>query len=173
MYYISYGSNMNLQQMSYRCPNTKVYGNGKIFGWKLVFNFHADIIETKNKKDFVPVVVWKLEDDRDLMSLDRYEGYPKYYTKIIIPVTMDSGETVRAMVYVMADDRKGIYPPTVDYFNCIKEGYMDNGINTKPLYDAVKECLIVDNITEYNQYNPRGQRKTQQKSRKSKKRQVV
>lgn len=156
MYYISYGSNMNLNQMAWRCPKTKVFGNGKVYGWKLVFNCHADIIETKNKNDFVPVVVWKLEDKNDKNCLDRYEGYPSYYTKKTIPVVMDkTGKKLNAMVYVMADRRKGIYPPTRDYFECILDGYEDNGINIEPLFEALEECIDKKNITKYNQYNPR------------------
>ena len=156
MNYISYGSNMNLEQMSWRCPNTQVYGNGKIKGWKLVFNYHADIIETGNEDDFVPVVVWKLNDPKDKENLDRYEGFPSYYTKIIIPVTMDdTGKTVRAMVYVMADKRKGIFPPSIEYFECIMEGYMENNIEITPLYKALRESVDAKNITKYNQYNPR------------------
>lgn len=155
MYYISYGSNMNIEQMAYRCPKTKVFGNGKLFGWKLVFNYHADIIETKNEDDFVPVVVWKLDDKIDQMNLDRYEGYPSYYTKILIPVIMDdTGKKIKAMVYVMADRRKGVYPPSVGYFNGIRDGYIANGIELSPLYKAVRECCKTENITEFNQYNP-------------------
>jgi len=155
MYYISYGSNMNISQMAWRCPKTKIFGNGKLFGWKLVFNYHADIIETGNKNDFVPVVVWKLDDEQDQYSLDRYEGYPSYYTKILTNVVMDdTGKKIKAMVYVMTDRRKGIYPPTVDYFLGIKEGYMSNGIDLAPLYKAVRECCEESNITQYNQYNP-------------------
>ena len=155
MYYISYGSNMNVEQMARRCPNTKIYGNGKLKGWKLVFNYHADIIETGKEDDLVPVVVWKLENKKDECSLDRYEGYPNYYRKILIPVKMDeTGKEVRAMVYVMADRRKGIYPPSVDYFKCILEGYMANNINPSPLYKALDDCLEEKNITKYNQYNP-------------------
>lgn len=156
MYYISYGSNMNVGQMAFRCPNTKIYGNGKLFGWKLVFNYHADIVETGNKDDFVPVVVWKLDDQKDEYSLDRYEGYPSYYTKILTDVIMDtSGEKLKAMVYVMAESRKGIYPPTVDYFDCIREGYIANNIELSPLYEAVQECCDETNLTKYNQYNPK------------------
>lgn len=155
MYYISYGSNMNVDQMAWRCPNTKIYGNGKLKGWKLVFNYHADIIETGNKDDFVPVVVWKLDDKQDQYNLDRYEGYPSYYTKILTNVVMDdTGKSIKAMVYVMADRRKGIYPPSVDYFLGIKQGYMSNGIALAPLYKAVRECCEESNITPYNQYNP-------------------
>ncbi len=156
MYYISYGSNMNVEQMAWRCPNTKIYGNGKLKGWKLVFNYHADIIQTGNENDTVPVVVWKLVDKTDKKMLDRYEGYPNYYTKITIPVTMDdTGETINAMVYVMTDSRKGIYPPSLEYFECIVEGYIANNIDLDPLYDALDDCADKRNLTEFNQYNPK------------------
>lgn len=154
MYYISYGSNMNIPQMARRCPNTKIYGNGIVKGWKLVFNYHADIIETENENDYVPVVVWEITNINDLASLDCYEGYPKYYVKKYIDVTMDSGETINAMVYVMADDRKGIYPPAEYYFKCILDGYIDNRIDPEPLYKAVNYSCDMNNITEVNQYNP-------------------
>ena len=155
MYYISYGSNMNIEQMKYRCPKTKVFGNGRIEGWKLVFNCHADIIETGNKDDFVPVVVWNLEDEWDAQSLDRYEGYPYYYNRIIVPVKMDNGRKIRGMVYIMNDKCKGICPPTEGYFNGIVSGYYSNGIDTKPLYEALDHCLDIKNITKYNQYHRR------------------
>ena len=159
MLYISYGSNMNIDQMAFRCPNATIYGNGKLIGWKLVFNIHADIIETGNEEDSVPVVVWNLDDEHDLASLDMYEGFPKYYTKIIVNAIMDSGETVRAMVYVMTDERKGIAPPSAVYFDGIKAGYLANGIDLKPLYKAMAESCARENQTKYNQYNPRLARK--------------
>lgn len=42
MYYIAYGSNMNLAQMARRCPGARVVGMGLLRGWKLTFNVHAD-----------------------------------------------------------------------------------------------------------------------------------
>lgn len=154
MFYISYGSNMNLRQMAYRAPNTKVYGKGILQGWQLVFNCHADIIQTGNEEDTVPVVVWEITNYKDLYALDCYEGYPSYYTKKNIDVVMETGEIINAMVYVMADRRKGIYPPDVNYFNGILQGYTENKIDTKPLYDALKHCVQKENLTEHNQYNP-------------------
>lgn len=62
MLYCAYGSNMSLDQMAYRCPKSKVVGNGKLYGWKLVFNVHADIIKADNDS-VVPVVVWNIDDD--------------------------------------------------------------------------------------------------------------
>ena len=152
MLYIAYGSNMNLNQMDYRCPHSNVIGNGKLIGWKLVFNIHADVIETKNMNDEVPVVLWDINDN-DWSMLDRYEGYPNYYVKRIVDVVTDDGKIVEAVVYVMADNRKGICPPDEYYFNTILTGYNDNNIGTDPLYDALDYSLF--NMTEYNQYNVR------------------
>ena len=148
MLYISYGSNMNLQQMAYRCPNSKVVCNGELHGWKLVFNVHADVIKGK-KNDVVPVVAWDIADE-DWAMLDMYEGYPSYYVKEVVNVTLDNGEDTEAIVYVMADNRKGICPPASSYFNCIFKGYMDNGIDTDYLFDALD--YSIENETEYNQY---------------------
>ena len=150
MLYIAYGSNMNLSQMDYRCPQSKVVGNGKIVGWKLVFNVHADVVETKNLNDEVPVVLWNIHDN-DWYMLDRYEGYPSYYIKRIVDVITDSGEVVKAVVYVMANNRKGVCPPDEYYFNTVLTGYNDNGINTDVLFDALHYSLY--NKTEHNQYN--------------------
>lgn len=144
---------MNLEQMAYRCPNSKVICNGELHGWKLVFNVHADIIKADNEEDFVPVVAWNI-DDSDWYMLDMYEGYPSYYVKEVVDVVLENGKKEKAIVYVMADDRKGVSPPASSYFNCIFKGYMDNGINTDYLFDALDYSF--DNKTEYNQYRKKG-----------------
>lgn len=137
MYYVAYGSNMNLEQMEYRCPNSKVVGTGVIKDWKLVFNTHADIIPCDG--EYVPVVVWDISED-DWGYLDKYEGYPTYYKRDVVDVEMDNGENETCQVYVMNDDRKGFYPPFEYYFSTIVEGYYDNNIDdTSALYRALEE----------------------------------
>lgn len=150
MLYVAYGSNMNLEQMKYRCPNSKVVCNGKMVGWKLIFNIHADVIKTNNNKDKVPVVVWDIADE-DWSRLDMYEGYPSYYVKENVLVKLDNGKTKEAVVYVMADNRKGICPPYQNYFNCIEVGYIENDIDTEYLYEVLEHSY--ENKTEYNKYN--------------------
>jgi cation transport regulator ChaC len=135
--------------MAYRCPNSKKIGVGMLKGWRAVFNVHMDIIKTENKNDIVPVVAWDIADE-DWAMLDMYEGYPSYYVKEIVNVVLDNGEETEAIVYVMADNRKGICPPASSYFNCIFKGYMDNGIDTDYLFDALD--YSIENETEYNQY---------------------
>ncbi len=148
MLYVAYGSNMNLEQMEYRCPNSYAVCNGKLYGWKLVFNIHADVIKG-NEDEFVPVVVWNIAD-ADWARLDMYEGYPSYYVKETVNVILDNGKNEKAVVYVMADNRKGICPPTSGYFNGIVKGYIDNGIDTDYLFDALDYSH--GNKTEYNKY---------------------
>ena len=150
MLYVAYGSNMNLEQMNYRCPNSYVVGNGKLNKWRLIFNIHADVVYTDNNEDYVPVVVWNIADN-DWNRLDMYEGFPSYYVKQIVDVILDNGEIEKAIVYVMAENRKGICPPYENYFNGIKIGYIENGIDVKYLYDALEYSY--DNETEYNKYN--------------------
>lgn len=151
MLYVAYGSNMNLEQMNFRCPNSKIVGVGKLNGWKLVFNVHADIIKG-NKKDYVPVVAWDIADE-DWYRLDMYEGYPMYYVKEDVDVIFNNKEKKKAIVYVMADGRKGISPPTKGYFDGIIEGCISNRIDVEYLYEALKYSYKHE--TEYNQYNTR------------------
>ena len=152
MLYVAYGSNMNLDQIAYRCHNSKIVGTGKLPGWNLVFNVHADIIESNDANAMVPVVIWDIADD-DWNYLDMYEGYPSYYVKLNVDVKFDDGRNDVAVVYVMADNRKGICPPSSGYFDGIVSGYIANGIDVEYLYDALDHSF--NNMTEYNQYNVR------------------
>lgn len=152
MLYISYGSNMNIEQMAYRCPKSKKVGLGLLVGWKLVFNVHADIIRTDDMNDTIPVVLWDIHED-DWKSLDRYEGYPSYYVKEVVHVLTDSNVVIQAIVYVMAERRKGIAMPFKEYYNTILQGYVDNGIKLDALTNALVYTAYHE--TEHNQYNPR------------------
>ena len=55
-FYVAYGSNLNLEQMSYRCPNSKVVGAGMLKGWRLLFNSYATILPDESAE--TPVAVW-------------------------------------------------------------------------------------------------------------------
>ena len=138
MYYIAYGSNINLRQMKYRCPNSKVVGRGVVERWKLYFNLHADIRYTGNKEDVVPVLIWDIADE-DWAALDRYEGYPRYYRKEQIKVEMSDKKEIEAMVYIMNGGRKML--PTRGYAETILKGYRDIGLDESYLAKAIKEII--------------------------------
>lgn len=117
--YVCYGSNLHLQQMSYRCPDATVYGSGVIKNYRLKF-YGVASIEPQPGED-CPVGVWKISE-RDEKNLDRYEGFPHLYRKEEIEVVMESGETVTAMVYIM--NRSGAESdPSPSYYETILSGY--------------------------------------------------
>lgn len=139
MLYVAYGSNMNLEQMEYRCPNSKVACTGRIYGWKLVFDTHADIIPTGDLDNFVPVVAWNIADS-DWPRLDMYEGFPIYYIKQEVEVQLDDGRVENCIVYVMAKKDHGYCPPFENYFYGIEKACQENGIDVQYLYDALEEA---------------------------------
>lgn len=137
--YIAYGSNLYLPQMAFRCPTAKVIGASEIKDYELLFrggcrNSVATVEPLKGSS--VPVLLWKLKE-RDLQVLDRYEGYPSFYRKKILPVEL-KGKTVQAMVYIM-NDRYPLGTPSDYYLDTIKEGYQSAGFDTEFLERAVEK----------------------------------
>jgi len=132
--YLAYGSNMNLGQMSRRCPTAKVVGNTMLPNWKLVFNGVASV--ERSKGDSVPVVVWDIQP-KDEKALDIYEGWPRLYRKEMRRIRLD-GKLVNAMIYIMNNVRY-YSPPHTSYFNTILEGYKSAGFDTQILYEAAEQ----------------------------------
>lgn len=144
-YYIAYGSNMNINQMKYRCPRAKLVSTEVLCGYKLTFRRngggYANIEKSKSKKDFVPVAVWKITDVCE-KALDRYEGFPSFYLKKDIKIEV-KGKKEEAMVYVMNKAFEGeTFLPRRDYFEGIRYAYEELGIDTNPLVKALRDTFI-------------------------------
>ena len=146
-YYLAYGSNLNIAQMQFRCPDAVVAGTAVIPDYELLFKGSLTgaylTIEPKQGSQ-VPVGVWEVSLT-DEFRLDRYEGFPSFYYKkeIRIPVAdIRTGKTRQrdAFVYIMHEDRKlGI--PTDMYVRTCLEGYRDFGFDTDFLFDAYDKSL--------------------------------
>ncbi len=120
MKYIAYGSNMVEEQMVHRCPSAKLIGIGYLPNHRLEFYLHATVERTRAHGAKVPVAVWEITA-ADERSLDRYEGFPTYYTKHRRRVVMDDGSEIWGMVYIMNMIRP--QPPTAGYYNAIAYAY--------------------------------------------------
>lgn len=129
--YLAYGSNINLEQMARRCPNSKVIGTAMIPDYELEFRGIATIVPKKGAE--VPVLMWEI-DQQDEINLNHYEGFPRLYRKEIFEMEVN-GKIREGMAYLM--NYKGIAPPTAQYYNGIKKGYEDNGMDPKYLHDAL------------------------------------
>lgn len=139
--YAAYGSNINLEQMAYHCPNSTVAGTAMLKGYELQFRHHATV--APNAESEVPILLWEL-DSQDELFLDRYEGFPKYYRKEGITLELN-GESVEAMVYIMNGGRP-LESPTVEYYDIIEQGYRENGLDTSYLETALAEAIQSENL---------------------------
>ena len=105
--YFAYGSNLNVEQMSYRSPTATPLGSAYFPGWRLVFRGVADI-EAGEPEDMLPVGIWEIGPE-DEAALDRYEGVKHgLYRKVII-----NG----MLTYQM--NQSGYAYPDIGYFNTI------------------------------------------------------
>ena len=145
--YIAYGSNINLEQMVYRCPRSKVVGTSEIKDYELEFRGVATIVPQKGAS--VPVLIWEL-DERDLPSLNRYEGYPRLYRQETMSFDLN-GKEVKGMAYLMNYGK--LSPPSQQYYDTILQGYRENSLDEKYLQTALEnslqlECSVNDEFDE-------------------------
>ncbi len=141
MKYIAYGSNMVEKQMAFRCPNARLIGTGYLPNHRLEFYLHATVERSRAMGAKVPVAVWEI-DAADEKSLDRYEGFPNYYTKHRRTVVMDDGSKIEGMVYIMNIIRP--QPPTAAYYNGIADAYRKLGLRSeikRVLEPALERCF--------------------------------
>ena len=149
-YYIAYCSNLNVQQMKFRCPGAKVVGKSVIKNYELLYKGSKTgsylTIEKKNGS-VVPVAVWEVTAD-DEKRLDAYEGYPNFYYKKNMKITLaETGKIINAFVYIMHEERKlGI--PSYAYVRTCVQGYRDFGFDLKHLrlaFDISERGVRIEN----------------------------
>ena len=86
--YFAYGSNMNLDQMAYRCPAAEAVCTAKLEGYELFFAGRPGngVASIRPKQGGTVVgVLWKLTEACE-KSLDHYEGFPALYGKETVRV---------------------------------------------------------------------------------------
>ena len=146
-YYIAYGSNLNVKQMTRRCHTAEIKGTGVIRDYQLLFkgsSSGAYLTIEKKKGGTVPVGIWTVTE-RDEKFLDRYEGYPNLYYKKDIQVRVKSIKTGRSelldcFAYIMHENRRRAYPGLSYVMTCF-EGYDDFGFDEKYLVEALEQPL--------------------------------
>ena len=135
--YFAYGSNMNLNQMAFRCPDAEVIESVQVENYRLAFRGSGVATILPESGSRVEGVLWRVSAD-DERSLDCYEGYPRLYGKEEIRVLLPDGDQVSTMACCMN------YPyaehpamPSRSYLAGILEGCRQNEIDTKGVREAV------------------------------------
>lgn len=143
LFYIAYGSDLNMAQMANRCPNAEPVGTGYLNNYQLVFKGDYSgsylTIEPADGKR-VPVGIWKLKPgQRD--RLDKYEGWPKRYNRRDFLIDMKAIEgkdrtKIKAFAYIMRSDVKKAEPSRMFLDVCV-QGYKDFKFNKLFLEEAI------------------------------------
>jgi hypothetical protein len=120
----SYGSNLNVDEMARRCPAAVPIGEFQLPGWRLVFRGVADIIREEGAVCYGGI--WCITPACE-RTLDVYEGVASgVYRREFIPIKSPQHGTNKVLIYTMTST--GIFPPSVDYLNVIRQGYRDFNI---------------------------------------------
>lgn len=107
----AYGSNMNPDQMSGRCPSSRVAGIARLDDHAFRINGRgvATVVPTSGRS--VHGVLWELTPE-DELELDRREGVRNgTYAKREVVVVRPNGSTATAIAYVAADSIRGAPRP--------------------------------------------------------------
>ena len=65
-YYLAHGSNLNVQQMKFRCPTARIVGTSIIRNYELLYKGSKTgsyLTIEKKKGSVVPVAVWEVTAD--------------------------------------------------------------------------------------------------------------
>lgn len=162
-FYFAYGSNMNLDQMEFRCPKAEVVENVRLENYRLAFRGRnsgggvATILPEEGSH--VDGVLWRITPDCE-SSLDLYEGYPHLYGKEMICVSNEEGKKREVMVYTINEPYKSIpVRPSQFYLEGILEGCRQNGIPTGQIMEKVERTRKEINAAEQEKRGKRGCKK--------------
>lgn len=133
MLYFAYASNLSKDYMSSRCPYAIPIKKVFLKNYRLVFNQLADIIQNDNEDVLGALYVISKQE---LILLDKLEGYPDLYTRIVVEVEDENGNKYDAFAYTMVD--KKLEAPPEHYYNILLQGYEDWDLSIEYLEDAKK-----------------------------------
>ena len=148
--YAAYGSNINLEQMSHRCPDAVPIGKGWLMNYHLLFRglVHGGVATVEPRRGRrVPILLWAITEKCE-KALDVYEGFPSLYRKETVSVegikwlpnemmamSADVNEAL-AMIYIINTGEMAL--PSDYYLNTIARGYRAVGFHVRYLAEGVR-----------------------------------
>lgn len=148
VFYIAYGSNLNIVQMDRRCPGAQVAFTGRLNGYQLVFRMSQSghyLSVDPCEGSSVQVAVWQISFDHEL-TLDICEGYPRHYQKAVLPVECDASQgsvEIEGILYYLPEEREE-GPCSREYLERVLAGYRHFGFDERPLLDAYDRACAAE-----------------------------
>jgi hypothetical protein len=139
MIYFAYGSNLDIRQMTQRCPGARATGTAQLAGHRLCFPRRSMVRDcaVASIEPNPGTAVWGVTYDltsEDLKRLDAREGYDpsmpaerNRYNRVVVRVVRYRGETADAFTYVaVPEPNPGA--PSPSYLNQIAAGAKAHGL---------------------------------------------
>ena len=139
--YFAFGSNMDAQQMTRRCPGARSLGPAVLADHHLVFrgpsrNRGGGVLSVDEAPDGQVTGVLYEVTDAHLRALDRFEGAPEWYIRALCSVQEPGGNTREAVLYRLPPHVEEM-PPTAAYLQQVAEAFEALSIPSATLDDAV------------------------------------
>jgi len=142
--YWAYGRNLSEAAMRDRCPRAVKLGPLTIRDSQLVFRGVADVVLKKGWE--TPGGLWWISGQCE-ETLDAYEGArSRFYLKRYFPSVKAYGKKHKCLFYQMQASQ-GIMPPTQEYYEAIRQGYADFGLDLGALQEALDRSYEDKKIT--------------------------
>lgn len=130
MKYFAYASNMNQAQMQRWCPASRFVKAVRLEGYRFVYDGFSvtwdgavgNIVKSGTEK--VWGALYEITE-RDRLTLDAFEGYPRSYEHTEVEVKDRDGNAYRAMTYVRTGRALG--KPHPDYERIVIDGAKESG----------------------------------------------
>ena len=118
--YFAYGANLDPEAMMYRCPGCIPRCRAMLMNYRLVFHGVASIEYAVGHRVHGAFYLLTKEN---LAALDRFEGYPSFYTRRILPFQIaNKPYRTEAWVYIMNTERRPYAIPAISYLRTIVDG---------------------------------------------------
>jgi gamma-glutamylcyclotransferase (GGCT)/AIG2-like uncharacterized protein YtfP len=138
--YFAYGSNLDPDQMKYRCPQATPLGTATLPRHRIAFAGYSHAREgavatvLPESEATTPGLLYRLTLT-DLELLDRFEGHPGFYLRSKRTVRDHRGRFQSAWVYQLPSEYpEG--PPANEYFRMIQQAYRKMNWSTDSLIEA-------------------------------------
>lgn len=128
MLYFAYASNMNFIQMKRWCPASRFLKTVLLEGHRFVYDGYSVTWDgavgniVRSDSEHVWGSLFEITE-RDRLSLDAFEGYPRTYDRKEVVVKDADGNIYRAMTYARAG--RAVGKPHPDYEKVVLDGAKD------------------------------------------------
>lgn len=136
MLYFAFGSNLSIEQMLTRCPNSVPLTKAKLRNYELTYRANPGgkgVATIVRKKGAVVHGALYQCPEQDIKTLDRYEGVKVgVYYKATVTVETEWGK-LEALTYIMCKEHDQPKNPSAEYISRIQQGYWNWKLPLKKL----------------------------------------